>query len=514
MEKVPLILFLLCFLPCQASERGIVVDGSAKKKSIPDSPVGINLFMLYDDDGSMPRRFPMHKALRNLGVKSVRFNEGEYGDWYLFTHPDSLHLLTRPDAPLYPYLIDIKSRGIDAPLTDVEATPRYPGYPLNLEGFRRTVDFNDFIRICRMAGVTDPTVIIPTHPVDRSAAKDFYPSSDDMVKLAAGMVDYANNVMGAGIRFWEIGNEHYWEKNNDPEDTEYAAECAALALRMAVAMKSCDSSILVGVNCYKYKWVETLLNYSDENGRLADWIDNLIPHQYARKDDIGTYEMYLGSGEYGLHEIVEVLNALETCTVPDVSLRDRLKLQVTETSAFMAGEPAHLVRNCAWVALANFEHLMYVLLQPRVEYCHFWVTHWTDSEIYWSALNMDNSIAPMGWPVKLINDNIRDTVWRADLSDNTVRCYGSMDSRTGDVTLFLLNKSAGEMPVDIELTNILICADKGSVKELWADEPGDEIFRYFEGNTIPVEGQRMEIVLKPLSVTIIDLSLQDETPNY
>ena len=209
MRKI--ILFLLLFVSAAASgsaRRQIRVDLSAPGKPLADRPVGVNLFMLMDHDRGERRASPMWKALRDLGVRSVRFNEGEYGDWYIFTHPDSVYLLTRPGAKLYPRLIDIKSRGIDGKLTDIGAEPRYGGYPLNCEGFRPTVDFNDFIRMCRKAGVDDPTIIIPTLPVDWTAAKAFYPTREDMVKLAAAMVRYANVVCKCGFRFWAVSYTH------------------------------------------------------------------------------------------------------------------------------------------------------------------------------------------------------------------------------------------------------------------------------------------------------------------
>ena len=117
MRKI--ILFLLLFVSAAASgsaRRQIRVDLSAPGKPLAGRPVGVNLFMLMDHDRGERRARPMWKALRDLGVRSVRFNEGEYGDWYIFTHPDSVYLLTRPGAKLYPRLIDIKSRGIDGKL--------------------------------------------------------------------------------------------------------------------------------------------------------------------------------------------------------------------------------------------------------------------------------------------------------------------------------------------------------------------------------------------------------------
>ena len=101
MRKI--ILFLLLFVSAAASgsaRRQIRVDLSAPGKPLADRPVGVNLFMLMDHDRGERRASPMWKALRDLGVRSVRFNEGEYGDWYIFTHPDSVYLLTRPGAKL------------------------------------------------------------------------------------------------------------------------------------------------------------------------------------------------------------------------------------------------------------------------------------------------------------------------------------------------------------------------------------------------------------------------------
>lgn len=503
MRKIILILSLLVLAAASVSaQRQIRVDLSAPGKPVADRPVGINLFMLMDHDRGEHRARPMWKALRDLGVRSVRFNEGEYGDWYIFTHPDSVCLLTRPGAKLYPHLIDIKSRGIDGKLTDIAAGPRYGGYPLNGEGFRPTVDFNDFIYMCRKAGADDPTIIIPTLPVDWANAKAFYPSREDMVKLAAAMVRYANVVCKCNFRFWEIGNEHYWENRDDPRDTVWAARCASLALEMARAMKAEDPTIEIGVNGFTEPWLETLLTYADERGRLIDYVDNIVPHQYAKAELIGSYELYKTSEEYPLHEVDEVVGVLDRADAPDADLRDRLKIQVTEASSFMPGKKAHHVDNVAWVALANFEHLGYILAAPKVEYTHFWATHWTEDTTYWSALKMDNRLAPMGWGVKLWNDNLLDTFWKADLRSPSVRCYASADKSGKRLTLFLVNRLDNRQKCDVEL------AGYGGNPEfrtsgIWAEHPDDRDFRMQKTAAGFADDGRFSLTLRPLSVTVV-----------
>jgi len=480
------------------------VDLSAQKKELIEKPVGINLFMLLDDDEAEYRKIPMWQALTNLGVKSVRFNEGEYGDWYLFTHPDSVHLLTKPNAPLYPYLIDIKSKKIDGQLTDINTAPSYPGYPLNLPGYRKTIDFNDFLEMCKKAGATDPTIIIPTHPMNWNEAKPFYPSRNDMIKMAACWVDYANNVMKSGIRFWEIGNEHYWENKNDAKDTEWAKTCAAMALEMAKAMKKVDPTIEVGVNGFTKEWLGTLFAYEDSNGKLIDYIDYVIPHQYAKPEIIGTYQKYLETGEYGLHEVDEAIKAINEESIPDINKREAMKIEVTETSAFMAGSPALLVDNVAWVALANFEHLGYVISAEKVGYAHFWITHWTNDKTYWSALNMDNTIAPMGWGIKLWNDYLRNTIWKADLTHNQVRCYASSDNNGKGITLFIVNKSTKQQNTTINIEGL----DKmttSKVNTLYASNPEASSFTFKKGELSSRSDKKIEVKLKPLSITIIEL---------
>lgn len=492
---------LLC--PAAAAPDTLRVDLSAPAKSVVRRPVGINLFMLMDHDRGERRSRPMHRALRDLGVRSVRFNEGEYGDWYLFTHPDSLHLLTRPDAPLYPCLIDIKSRGIDGRLTDIDAEPQHGGYPLNRPGFRPTIDFNDFIRLCRRADADDATVIIPTHPVDRALAKSFYPTREEMVRSAAAMVRYANRVCRAGIRFWEIGNEHYWEHRNDARDTTWARQCASLVLEMARAMKAEDPTIEIGVNGFTAPWLETLLGYAEEGERLIDRVDNVVPHQYAKRELIGSYALYRQSPEYPLHEVDEAAAFLSRRDAPDAERRRAMKLEVTEASSFMPGDRAHLVDNVAWVALANFEHLGYVLAAPRVEYVHFWATHWTDDTTYWSALRMDNTLAPMGWGVKLWNDHLLDRLWKADLHSASVRCYASASADGRRLTLFLVNRLDRELPCRVELQGWQ-GSPRFRTSGICAERPDDRDFGKQRPASGRLDGGAFERLLAPLSVTIVE----------
>ena len=53
---------------------------------------------------------------------------------------------------------------------------------------------------------------------------------------------------------------------------------------------------------------------------------------------------------------------------------------------------------------------------------------------------MDNRLAPMGWGVKLWNDNLLDTFWKADLRSSAVRCYASADNSGERLALFLVNR--------------------------------------------------------------------------
>lgn len=480
------------------------VDMASEKKEVLSRPVGVNLFMLMDHDRGADRARPMWKALRDLNVRSVRFNEGEYGDWYIFTHPDSLGLLTEPGAALYPRLIDIKSRSIDSGVTDVDATPGYGGYPLNGEGYRPTVDFNDFLTLCRKAGVDEPTIIIPTLPVDWSKAKPFYPSRRDMVRLAAGMVRYANRVCDRPIRYWEIGNEHYWENRNDARDTVWAARCASLALEMARAMKAEDPTIEIGINGFTAPWLETMLTYADDNGRLIDYVDNIVPHQYAKSELIGDYALYRRSTEYPLHEVDEVVKFLAREDVPDALQRSRLKIQVTEASSFMPGQRAHLVDNVAWVALANFEHLGYILAAPKVEFVDFWATHWTDDKTYWSALKMDNRLAPMGWGIKLWNDNLLSHLWKADLHSTDVRCFASSDDDGQRLVLFLVNRLDRAAACDVELAGYSADA-RFRTSGIWADDPEARDFQMQPLRKGRCDGQHLRLELPPLSVTVVRL---------
>lgn len=483
----------------------IHVDMDAPKKILVSRPAGINLFMLMDHDQAQSRARPMWKALRDLGVNSVRFNEGEYGDWYLFTHPDSVYLLARPDAKLYPYLIDVKSKFIDGQLTDINAMPSWPGYPLNRHGYRPTVDFNDFIDMCRRAGVADPTIIIPTYPMDWQEAKPFYPTCEQMVRMAAEWVRYANITCKCNYRFWEIGNEHYWENRNDAYDTAWAAKCAGLVLEMAKAMKAVDPTIEIGVNGFTQPWLYTLLRYEDANGRLIDYIDNIVPHQYAKPELIGSYEKYLKSVEYPLHEVDEAVKAINPENIPDAAKRAAIKIQVTEASSFMAGSPALKVDNVAWVALANFEHLGYILVAPRVEYLHFWATHWTDDKTYWSALKMDNTIAPMGWGVKLWNDYLLDNLWKADLHDTTVRCYASSTANGRRLNLFIVNRGLQATECTVSIAGLAPGA-KSKIHSLWATSPESDSFTFTEQGAARIFPDNFLVVLNPLSVTVIEVA--------
>lgn len=166
----------------------------------------------------------------------------------------------------------------------------------------------------------------------------FYGTSADPVETAANYaadwVDHYNNTLGAGIKYWELGNENYgeWQAGYSFADpAKYANAC----IEFYNKMKAVDPDIELGVVLYEGEgglypevqgndWNEIVLPI------VKDHMDFIIIHQYphpsSNRNDISEEDIY--EARASLAEVVEVIgNQVETYTG---KAKDHYPISVTE----------------------------------------------------------------------------------------------------------------------------------------------------------------------------------------
>ena len=117
---------------------------------------------------------------------------------------------------------------------------------------------------------------------------------------------------------------------------------------------------------------------------------------------------------------------------------------------------------------------------------------------------MDNRLAPMGWGIKLWNDNLLSHLWKADLHSTDVRCFASSDDDGQRLVLFLVNRLDRAAACDVELAGYSADA-RFRTSGIWADDPEARDFQMQPLRKGRCDGQHLRLELPPLSVTVVRL---------
>ena len=214
-------LIILCLLltSCDSKEdkgvSGIKIYPDSLINDVSNRPVGINL-NFFMDGGRFPA--PEHtvtEALREMGVRYLRYPGGEKSDLYLFSVP--------------PYEKSEPALARSTGLSD------YPEVITGGNAFKYDpLDFDEFMDICHSINA-EPVIVVAADNYLLDVAKGERVSSrEELIRHAAAWVRYANITKKYGVRYWMIGNES-WNNNNK---NSTAAIYAQDVIDFSVAMKS------------------------------------------------------------------------------------------------------------------------------------------------------------------------------------------------------------------------------------------------------------------------------------
>ncbi|MGF1484764.1 MAG: hypothetical protein ACFBZ8_10420 [Opitutales bacterium] len=362
MSKAPLPrrLAFLCSLVAiapAASAQTIVVNVDQRIATVEDTPVGLNVSYLMDDDTRISRDTSTDAALAEMRVGYLRYPGGEKADNYLW----STAPWTQP-AP-------IAARPHAWPTTnnDFFQSDRTTARA-------ETMDFDEFMALCQSVGA-EPVICVAFDSMYKSASgSETPPTKAQLLNNAVEWVRYANITRGYNIRYWTLGNETDYGTSYagaNPGANSFGDDAA----EFAQAMKAVDPTILIGVNGHSRNWFNKVLS------RAGPHVDFLEVHTYPfwNRND---YDHYRTRNE--TNAVLNEVNNIAIAAINDQSNpadRERLFVTLTETGALYFGDgPGWENINNLGKALATFEILARHLEIDKVAFTLLWNTRWVDND--------------------------------------------------------------------------------------------------------------------------------------
>ncbi len=444
----------LC-LPLQAADT-LKVDGSRVLSNTSRHPIGIDLNYLRDDNHNRPAARPLQQALKEMGVKYLRYPGGEKSDYYQWSKPP----YTAPDPQVFPR-------------SDLDYRQFAAGHDL--------LDFDEFIAYAREVGA-EPYVVVGASPFEGYAPAGPL-SRQQYLESAVAWVRYANVVKKYGVKYWEIGNENWLHPIGD------GAWIAGLATEFSRAMKAVDPSILICVSgadnrLFLEKAAKevdrlTVSNYNGHTweGFQADDHYDLIGWGWGAGNAIGTYA--------------------------PASEKSRLKVVLAEMNSTDIQGAWTMVNNTGH-ALALLDMYGQMLLDDKIDFGMFWNTRWmSDKGVdLWYALDSANQLLPTGRAIAIWGQFLMDEMVSADRL-NRIAAYATRDSAQSELNIILINKDAVPRSFALDLNSRDYAT--ADVFQFTSTGQDDENPIWAKTQTLSVNGNLLDISMPAVSAMVIAL---------
>jgi alpha-N-arabinofuranosidase len=458
----------------------IMVNVDTVLSDVSHHPIGINVNFFMDSDYFGPGRSTVD-ALKEMGVKWLRYPGGEKSDMYLWSVPP----YDKP-RPTMARTGEGAVRGRESML-DNYATFKYD-----------VLDFDEFIRMCRQIGA---------EPVIGVAADEYlndYPQGctvtdrETLIKTAAEWVRYANIKKKYNVKYWIIGNETWHPENKKSTPQIYAKD----VVDFAKAMKAVDQTIKTFPNGHTLEWWEAVLPIT------LDYIDGISISSYPLWGFEGGYDAYsrtLPSNTLG--PVYAAAKGIEKL-VPD-SRKNDFRIIVNEYGPFdwiglwpVVNDMGH--------AIACFEMTGEMLKHPRVLCSQFWNTRWLenleDKNYAFDALDKNGGFNPTGHALAIWGNFLAKEMVYTSSPVVMIQTFASYDAEKKQLYAYIVNKSENHQQVALHIEGGVI----DSAVQRWelVGKGASDTEPLWQKNDSTSAADPLSVTVPGTSITIIEYRLK------
>ncbi len=481
-------LFITVFLVSSvAAQTSITIDAGSTIKDVSHRPVGINMNYLIDDDAYLNPSTPTESALKNMGVKFLRYPGGEKSDNYLW----SVSPFTRAD-PHFALKGNCSWPNTDPRFSDDQLTPK-----------STTLDFDEFMVVCQNIGAEPLIVVAGDAHYYNDDGCGLYITLDEIVENASEWVRYANVINNYNIKYWMIGNES-WNLaayDDPPTASQYTNDFVAIAS----AMKSVDPTIKVVANSQEGSWANTLLSNSDAIANL----DVIAISNYPINGWSKGYDNYRKSTPNFVSKLTSVIRSINN-HAPESGIK------------VMASEYSPIDWSGSWEnsndlghALVAFQMIGDMLEIPELDNAYFWNTRWVyESWPIFNALDFDGNMNAVGLAISVWGNHLLDELVSSS-ETRSIRSFSSKDKTGKLLNIFLINKETSSKNVVAQVSNFSdINQASISTYEFTGTSVEDDnpTFQQVSDLMTSTTANSISLTLSPLSVSVISIDSAGGTP--
>jgi len=393
------------------------------RSDVAHKPLGINLDYFMDDDNFLKPARRTADALKEMGVKYLRYPGGNKSDFYFFSKPPyekSEPTLARTGRGA----VHGRNAALNEDCTDFK---------------NDVLDFDEFMAVCREVGA-EPVIVVAADEYDRDyPAGSTWSTRDELINHAVEWVRYANLKKKYGVTYWMIANEP-WVFQSNP--CIYANDVVAFSK----AMKAVDSTIKIIPSAILDDWWETIFRI------CSDHIDDICISNYPI-NTTDTLFSYTGDD----NPVRIAVEAIDKYGTPEQ--KSKMGVIVAEFGPFnFASDDRESLVNNQRNNMINFEIMAYQLLEPRVRFSCFWNTRWIQTRrrsgniSAFDALDHNGYFNANGYGLmiwgKYLGDNMVNAVSSAF---DTLSVFSSFSPSENKLLVYLLNKTNHAMAAEITI---------------------------------------------------------------
>jgi len=522
MKKITfLLIYIFYYFPNLFSAQ--ITIGSLVINKLDDNPIGINVNFYVDDDKTSKAPKKLSTALKEMGVKYLRYPGGDKSDTYLFSVPP--YNVSKPTPPRQGKGSGNFNR--DGFFNDTETDFRFD--PL---------DFDEFMTVCREAGC-EPVIVVAAdmygitknmttgapiynykgEPLEKVSARK------ELIDHAAAWVYYANVKKNYNVKYWMIGNETFtafWDRYENGvkvETISVTPEDYGQDLQdFSKAMKAVCPNIQIIANGVGWT-VERFLKVPG----VVDAIDQVCTSNYPMgAAGFVNYDAWAkklvnnGVMTGAMDEVLGKINANPAAKAKG------LKVWAAEFNAMYDtwGSEFDLGH-----ALCNMDILCQTLLNKGFGKELFWNTRWGGG---WSennrpmssafdALYQDNEMSPKGFSISMIANHLYPQMVQSYTSGtyDGIMTFASRSLDNKEIYLYVINTKATDEITPVVVNNRII-TNITKVSEMYGDNP--DVGRWHAGWDYKVDRPVMSnveqsitgttVTLKKYSATVFHINLQ------